>query len=162
MAQLTAGETLTVTQDIAGAVSVELRVGGAKVTSHDMAAQGTTWSVNVDTSAWPAGNYALQIWATYADETTRIVGNDRLALAAALSLGDPRSQARIAFDNIKLMLAGQAKEGVRRYRINNRELERYSVAELLQLKYHFAAEVLREERRARGHAALGPKILAHF
>lgn len=162
MAQLTAGETLTVTQDIAGAVSVELRVGGAKVTDHTMTAQGSTWSVNVDTSTWPAGNYVLQVWAEYADETTRIVGTDRLTLAAALTLGDPRSQARIAFDNIKLMLAGQAKEGVRRYKINNRELERYSVAELLQLKSHFAAEVLREERRARGSNSLGPKILAHF
>jgi hypothetical protein len=162
MAKLTAGETLTVTQDIADAVSVELRVGGAKVTTHTMTAQGTTWTVNVDTSAWPAGNYALQVWAEYADETIRIVGTDRLELSAALSVGDPRSQSRIALDNIKLMLAGQAKEGVRRYRINNRELERYSVAELLALKSHFAAEVMREERRARGNNALGPKILAHF
>lgn len=162
MAQLTAGETLTVTQDIAGAVSVELRTGGAKVTVNEMTAQGSTWSVNIDTSSWPAGNYALQIWAEFADETTRIVGTDRLTLAAAVSLGDPRSQARISFDNIKAMLAGQAKEGVRRYRINNRELERYSVAELLQLKSHFAAEVLREERRAKGAAALGPKISAYF
>lgn len=162
MAQLTAGETLSVTQDIAGAVSVELRVGGAKVSSHAMTVQGSTWSVNVDTSAWPAGLYALQVWATYADDTKKIVGKDQLQLSAALSVGDPRSQARIALDNIKLMLAGQAKEGVRRYRINNRELERYTVAELLQLKSHFAAEVLREERRARGAGALGPKILAHF
>ena len=162
MAQLTAGETLTVTQDIARAVSAELRVGGAKVTTHEMTDQGSTWSVNVDTSAWPAGNYVLQVWAEYADETTRIVGKDSLTLASALSLGDPRSQARISLDNIKLMLAGQSKEGVRRYRINNRELERYSVAELLQLKSHFAAEVLREERRSRGMNSLGPKILAHF
>jgi len=36
------------------------------------------------------------------------------------------------------------------------------VAELLSLKSHFAAEVMREERRARGNSALGPKILAHF
>jgi hypothetical protein len=162
MAQLTAGETLTVTQDIAGAVSVELRVGGAKVTTHEMESQDTTWTVNVDTSTWPAGSYVLQVWAVYADDTTRIVGTDSLTLSAAVSLGDPRSQARISFDNIKAMLAGQAKEGVRRYRINNRELERYSVAELLQLKSHFAAEVLREERRARGNNSLGPKILAHF
>lgn len=162
MAQLTAGETLTVTQTIAGAVSVELRAGGAKVTTHSMTAEGSTWSVNVDTAEWPAGNYQLQIWAEHTDGTKRIAGTDRLTLAAALSLGDPRSQARISFDNIKAMLAGQAKEGVRRYRINNRELERYSVAELLQLKSHFAAEVLREERRAKGAAALGPKISAYF
>lgn len=162
MAKLTAGETLTVTQDIAGAVSAELRVGGSKVSTAAMTAQGSTWSVNVSTSAWPPGFYALEIWATYADETTRVVGRDRLQLAPALSLGDPRSEARIALDNIKAMLAGQAKEGVRRYKINNRELERYSVAELLALKSHFAAEVLREERRLRGIGALGPKISAHF
>jgi hypothetical protein len=162
MAKLTAGETLTVTQDIAGAVSAELRVGGANASTHAMTAQGSTWSVSVDTEAWPAGLYALQVWATFADDSKKIVGTDRLELAAALSVGDPRSPARIALDNIKIMLAGQAKEGVRRYKINNRELERYSVAELLALKSHFAAEVLREERRARGRGALGPKIIAHF
>lgn len=162
MAKLTAGETLRVTQDIAGAVSGELRIGGAKATTQAMTAQGTTWSVNVDTSTWPAGQYAIQVWATYEDDTKSIVSTDRLELSAALSVGDPRSQSRIALDNIKMMLAGQAKEGVRRYRINNRELERYSVAELLALKSHFAAEVMREERRARGNSALGPKILAHF
>ena len=162
MAKLTAGETLTVTQDIADALSVQLRIGGAKVSAHAMTSVDQTWSVNVSTSTWPAGNYVLQIWATYADETTRIVGTSRLELSAAVSLGDPRSIARISFDNIKLMLAGQAKEGVKSYKINNRELERYSVAELLALKSHFAAEVIREERRERGNNALAPRILAHF
>jgi hypothetical protein len=73
-----------------------------------------------------------------------------------------RSQARIALDNINAMLSGQAKEGVRRYRINNRELERYTVAELLQLKSHFAADVLKEERRAKGLNSLGPRIAVHL
>jgi hypothetical protein len=162
MAKLTAGETLTVTQDIADAVSAELRVGGAKVSTHALTASGTTWTVNVDTSAWPAGNYVLQVWATFTDDTTRIVGTDRLDLSAAVSVGDPRSLARISFDNIKLMLAGQAKEGVKRYKINNRELERYTVSELLALKSHFAAEVIREERRERGRNSLAPRILAQF
>ena len=162
MAKLTAGETLTVAQDIADAVSAELRIGGAKVSAHAMSAVDQTWSVNVDTSTWPAGNYVLQIWASFADDITRVVGTSRLELSGAVSLGDPRSIARISYDNIKIMLAGQAKEGVKKYKINNRELERYSVSELLALKSHFAAEVIREERRERGNNSLAPRILAHF
>lgn len=162
MAKLTAGETLRVTQDIAEALSAEVRIGGAKVAAQAMTAAGRTWSADIATNGWPAGHYAVQVWASFKDGTTSVVATDRLELAPALGLGDPRSQARIALDNIKAMLAGQAKEGVRRYRINNRELERYSVTELLAMKSHFAAEVIREERRERGRNALGPRIIAQF
>lgn len=162
MAKLTAGETLTVTQDIADALSAEVRVGGGRASTHAMTQQGSTWTVNVDTASWNAGLYTLQVWATFAGNVKRVITTDRLELAAALTVGDPRSQARIALDNIKAMLAGQAKEGVRRYRINNRELERYTVAELLALKSHFASEVISEERREKGRNALGPKISAYF
>lgn len=162
MANLTQGETLTVSQDIAQAAGVELRIGGPKASTHAMTASGNCWSVNVDTSAMPAGLYSLQIWATFADDTTRVAGKLSLTLESALTEGDTRSQARIAFENIKAMLAGQAKEGVKRYKINNRELERYSMAELMTLRSHYASEVQREERRKAGRDTLGPRILVHF
>lgn len=149
-------------QDIAGATAAELRIGGPQVSSHEMTASGSCWKVNVDTSEMPPGNYALQVWATFADDVTRIVGKMSLTLESALSEGETRSQARIALDNIKAMLAGQAKEGVKRYKINNRELERYSMSELLALRSHFAAEVQREERRKSGRNSLGPRILVQF
>lgn len=162
MAQLTQGETLKVSQEIPCATSAELRIGGPQVSEHAMTASGSCWTVSVDTSDMPAGLYALQIWATLTDGAVKIAGKMSLTLEAALSEGDTRSQARIAYENIKAMLAGQAKEGVKRYKINNRELERYSMSELLALKSHFGAEVRNEERKKAGRDSLGPRILVNF
>ena len=162
MATLTKGETLTIEKTIADATAAEVRLGGAATGTHAMTADGSCWSVNIDTADLEPGDYAAQIWATFADDVTRIVGTDRFTLAKPLGVGDMRSAARKALEMIDAMLAGQAKEGVRRYRINNRELERYSVAELLQLRSHFAAEVQKENRRDQGLTGLGPRIAVRF
>ncbi len=162
MVTLTKGETLTITETVADATEVEVRYGGPKAGSADMTADGTTWTANINTDDFEPGQYVAQLWATYAGGITRVVKELSFRIRGSLKAGDVRSQARIALDNINAMLSGQAKEGVRRYRINNRELERFTVAELLQLKSHFAAEVVREERRASGKNALGPRIAVHL
>lgn len=162
MVTLTQGETLTLTETVADATAVEVRYGGPKAGSASMTADGTTWTVNIDTAAFEPGQYAAQVWATYTGNIKRVVSESTFRIRGAMKAGDMRSQARIALDSINAMLAGQANEGVRRYRINNRELERYTVDELLKLKSHFAAEVLREERRAAGRNALGPRIAVHL
>lgn len=162
MARLTQGETLTITQSVADATAVEVRLGGPSIGTHAMTADGNDWTANIDTSAMPPGSYAAQIWATYAGGVVRIVSTESFTLAPALRVGDMRSSARIALENIDAMLSGQAKEGVRRYRINNRELERYTVDELLKLRSHFAAELQREERKNKGITGLGPRIAVRF
>ena len=80
----------------------------------------------------------------------------------ALAVGDIRSTARQIVEKIEAMIAGNAGEGVRRYKINNRELERYSVAELLQLLSYWKAQVRIEERKELGKSALGPRIAVRF
>jgi hypothetical protein len=162
MVTLTQGETLTLTETVADATAVEVRYGGPKAGSVSMAADGTTWAVNIDTAAFEPGQYVAQLWATYAGSIKRVVSESTFRIRGAMKAGDMRSQARIALDSISAMLAGQANEGVRRYRINNRELERYTVDELLKLRSHFAAEVLKEERRAKGLNSLGPRIAVHL
>jgi hypothetical protein len=162
MAQLTQGETLTIQQTVTDATAVEVRLGGASTGTHSMAAVGSCWSVNIDTAAMEPGKYVAQVWATYAGAVKRIVSTEEFTLAAALKAGDMRTDARKALDMIEAMLSGQAKEGVRRYRINNRELERYSVAELLQLRSHYVAEVQKENRRNKGMTGLGPRIAVRF
>lgn len=158
MASLTVGETLKIEQAVASATAVEARLGGPAAGTHPMAADGDVWRVNIPTADLLAGEYIVQVWATLEDGTVGIVSTEPLTLRPALAVGDMRSKARQALDAIEAMLAGQANEGVRRYRINNRELERYTVDELLKLRSHFAAEVQKENRRNKGMTGLGPRI----
>jgi hypothetical protein len=162
MAQLTQGETLTIQQTVAGATAVEVRLGGPSTGTHAMTADGSSWSVNIATDEMEPGQYAAQVWGTFAGDVKRIVCTETFVLAPALRAGDMRTDAKKALDMIDAMLSGQAKEGVRRYRINNRELERYSVDELLKLRSHFAAEVQKENRRNKGMTGLGPRIAVRF
>jgi hypothetical protein len=162
MAQLTQGETLTIQQTVAGATEVEVRLGGPNTGTHAMTANGQEWSVNIATDAMEPGQYAAQIWGTFAGDVKRIVSTETFVLRPALRAGDMRTDAKKALDMIDAMLSGQAKEGVRRYKINNRELERYSIDELLKLRSHFAAEVQQENRRNKGMTGLGPRIAVRF
>ena len=162
MATLTKGETLTITEPVAGATAVEVRYGGPTTGTASMTLVGGEWTVKIATDNLKAGEYAAELWATYDGSVKRIASRLSFTIRAALAVGDIRSNARKALEAIEAMLAGQANEGVRRYRINNRELERYTVAELLQLRSHFASEVQREERKNKGMSGLGPRIAVRF
>ena len=162
MAHLTVGETLTIRQTVADAASAEVRLGGPAASTHAMTQDGSDWVVSISTSAFQPGNYVVQVWATMNDATVRVVLTEPLTMSPALAIGDLRTQARQALDAINSMLAGQANEAVRRYRINNRELERYTIEELLKLRSHFAAEVQKENRRNKGMTGLGPRIAVRF
>lgn len=162
MATLTKGETLTITETVADATAVEVRYGGPTSGTASMSASGGEWTVNIATDNMKAGDYAAEVWATYAGNVKRVVSKQSFSIRASLAVGDIRSNARKSLDAIDAMLGGQAQEGVRRYRINNRELERYTVDELLKLRSHFAAEVQREERKNKGMNGLGPRIAVRF
>lgn len=159
---MTKGETLKLTVDDTLAVSVEFKFGGPQTRTVAATKTGTEFSIAADTAAWNAGVYAWQAWATYADASKKIIATGTVDLADALGVGDIRSSARKMVEMIEAMMAGNASEGVRRYRINNRELERYSVAELLQLLSYWKSQVKNEERRAAGRSALGPRIAVRF
>jgi hypothetical protein len=82
-----------------------------------------------------------------------------LPSASSIAPGtDVRSNAAKAVANIEAMLSGTASLEARRYRINNRELERYTVGELLQLLSFWRRELWAEDRRAAGLSSLGPRI----
>lgn len=159
---MTKGETLKLTVDDTLAVSVEFKFGGPQTRTVAATKTGSEFSISADTAAWTAGVYAWQAWATYADASKKIIATGTVDLADALGVGDIRSSARKMVEMIEAMMAGNASEGVRRYRINNRELERYSVAELLQLLSYWKSQVKNEERRAAGRSALGPRIAVRF
>ena len=61
-------------------------------------------------------------------------------------------------EKLEAMLEGNASKGVRRYKINNRELERYSVSELMEMLTYWKRQAAIEARKAKGVSVLGPRI----
>jgi hypothetical protein len=159
---MTKGETLKLVVTDASAASVEFRFGGPQTRAVTATKSGSEFSIAADTAGWTAGFYKWQAWATYVDATKAIITTGNVDVDAALAVGDVRSDARKMVEMIEAMMAGNASEGVRRYRINNRELERYSVSELMQLLSYWRERMKREERTAAGRSALGPRISVRF
>ena len=155
---MTKGETLKIEVTDADAASVEFRFGGASTQTVAGTKVGSLFSIAASTTAWTAGVYAWQAWATYADASKSIISSGTFTLEDVLGVGDVRSQAQKIVEMIDAQMAGNAAEAVRRYKINNRELERYSVAELLQLRSFWQSKVLKETR---GNG-LGPRIAVRF
>jgi hypothetical protein len=156
------GETLKIQVTDALATAVEFRFGGPQTRTITGTKSGDDWTGTQSTSAWTAGFYEWQAWATYADASVAVIDRGNFPLEDSLAVGDRRSVAKQNIDAINSMLTGNAAEGVRRYKINNRELERYSVAELLQLLSYWKAELKKEERAEAGRSTLGPRIAVRF
>jgi hypothetical protein len=156
---LTQGETLRLSIPGTDDPQVEFRFGGASVIPAIPATlTDGAWTAWLGTDYLEPGRYVWQAWAMDGDGGKRVLRSDGFSIAAPLDEGDVRSLARKMVEMIESQMAGNASEGVRRYRINNRELERYSVAELLSLLSYWKNQLRIEERRARGQSALGPRI----
>ncbi len=156
------GETLKIQVTDALATAVEFRLGGASTRTITGTNSAGDWTGTQSTSAWTAGFYEWQAWATYADATVSVIGRGNFSLEDVLAVGDRRSIAQQNIDAINTMLTGNAAEGVKKYKINNRELERYSVEELLRLLSYWKSELKREERTQAGRPAFGPRIAVRF
>ncbi len=156
------GETLSIQVEDAEATAVEFRLGGPQTRTINATAEGSTWTGTELTAEWAAGFYEWQAWATFEGGRVAVISRGNFKLEDALGIGDRRSTAQRNIEAIQTMLEGNAGEGVRRYRINNRELERYSVSELLQLLSYWKAELKREERAEAGRSTLGPRIAVRF
>lgn len=154
------GETLKLCVSCSSATAVEFRFGGPETRTVAATQSGSDWSIAASTSAWTAGVYRWQAWATLDDASVKVIREGGLDLDAPLGLGDVRLPARKMVEMIEAMMAGNAGEGVRRYKINNRELERYSVGELLQLLSYWKEQAKREGRSPA--SGLGPRISVRF
>ena len=162
LTKLIAGETFNAEVQDADATGIVVSVRGPASANITLTASGSLWTGSAATDAWPAGRYAWQAMATYAGSVKRLVGAGHLVVEANLAnVTGTAEQITTAADivrKIEAQLAGNAEEGVRRYRINNRELERYSVAELLQLLTYWKNRAQAESARERGGNPFGPRI----
>ena len=166
--QLYAGETFNLSVTDAGLSALVVRVRGS--VSEDITAEknGSAWVATADTSEWKAGQCQFEAFGTYADGTKSIIVRAPFTVIASLEAEDAaildetdgRTPNEIALSEAKKALFN-AVTGVRRYKINNRELENHSLGELRQLVAYYKKEVIAERRIARGQNPLGPRIALH-
>lgn len=116
---------------------------------------------HAETATLPAGVYAYSIRATNGDAKVEVESGtvEVLAdLAAATAGYEARSQAAIALEAIDAVLAKRATMDQSRYKINNRELDRTPIPELLRLRTYYASKVSREKAQADGKSVFGKQV----
>lgn len=110
------------------------------------------------TATWLAGDYWFSMRATRGADVVEVetgsitVTPDMATLPAG---HDGRTQAQIALDAINAVIGKRATLDQQRYRINNRELYRESISELLKLRSFYQLEVKREQQKACGKNPFG-------
>lgn len=113
------------------------------------------------TETWPAGDYWYTLRVTDAVDVFD-AGKGQTTITpdiAAIPDGyDGRTPNEIALAAIEAVIAKRATMDQERYRINNRELYRTSIADLLKLRSHYIALVNRERARACGKSIWGKVI----
>ncbi len=120
-------------------------VASAEGDDHRVAVAAST------TAGYAPGVYG---WAARVDKAGEryTVERGQITIAAnpaTLAAGtDTRSASEVALANVQAYLQGQASSGVLRYRINGREIERYSLQELIKLEQKLVAAVAAERRAA--------------
>lgn len=138
-----------------GPVAVDV-TGVAEGSQHRLAAAAAV------TSDWLTGLYLWSLRATREGEVLTVdEGRIRIApdVAAIAGAFDPRSHARKVLDAIEAVIEGRATIDQQKYTINNRELWRTPIADLLLLRSRYRDEERREKRAGRhGQSLLGRQV----
>lgn len=144
------------------ALSAVLRGPGALNLSST--AEATQHKISVDavtTSGWVPGRYSYSVRVTNGVFVHEVEAGalDILPDLNAQTPGhDGRSHAERTLDAIEAVLERRATLDQERYRINNRELYRTPIAELIKLRSLYRSEVQRERQRARGDKLFGRAV----
>lgn len=135
-------------------------IATAESVTHVFAAAAAT------TANWAEGLYAYSVRATKDAEVHEVASGQIKVLpniAAITTPYDGRSENEKALEAIDAVLGKRATIDQDRYRINNRELWRTPVADLLKLRSYYATKVRQEKARKRGcSSTLGRQIPVRF
>ncbi|PZQ21184.1 MAG: hypothetical protein DI569_12995 [Sphingopyxis macrogoltabida] len=118
-----------------------------------------------ETAEWAPGRYWWSIRAESDDSDVIEIETGELLVAPDMVAApgfDGRTDAEKALAAIDAVLAKRATIDQERYRINNRELYRTPIADLMKLRAHYAATVRRECRKAAGLGGWGRTIPVRF
>ena len=113
------------------------------------------------TATWAAGDYWYSVRVTSGSAVQELESGQLTVLpdmASASSSYDGRTQAEIALAAIEAVLANRATKDQDRYRINNRELYRTSISDLLKLRDFYRDLVNRERAAKCGSNPFGRKL----
>jgi hypothetical protein len=112
------------------------------------------------TAGYAPGLYAYSARVERDGEVVEVESGTVTVLAdlAQSTGGDMRSHNRKVLDSILAVIEKRATLDQERYRINNRELYRTPIADLLKLKAHYQALVAAEDAKARGQSVFGRVI----
>ena len=117
------------------------------------------------TATWTPGSYWVSVRASNGTDNIEVAQRQITVapdLAAADAGYDGRSQNEIALDAINAVMAKRATMDQQRYTINNRELWRTPMADLIKLRSFYATAVRRERRKALGITSFGRNISVRF
>lgn len=119
-----------------------------------------SWRADVATGSFAPGAWSFEVWITR-DGVPSVERRGSFTVEESLANmtagADTRSAAEIIVYNIEEYLKGAASSPVRRYKINNRELERHSIRELTDLLKFYRRQLTKERRRRAGKRS-GPRF----
>lgn len=113
------------------------------------------------TATWAPGDYWFTVRATRGAEVQEVEQGQLTIMpdmAAAAAGFDGRSHAQKCLEAIEAVLEKRSTLDQDRYRINNRELYRTPVADLMKLRDLYRAEVRREKQAASGKSIFGAMV----
>jgi hypothetical protein len=131
-------------------------------------ADGTNHVFTADaatTTTWQAGAYWFSLRATNGSQTFEASAGQLTIikdLAAVTEPYDGRTQNAIALAAIDAVIAKRATQDQQRYKINERELWRTPIADLLKLRAYYAMLVARENAKASGRSRFGRPVIVKF
>lgn len=126
---------------------------------------GTDYVLEANTASWASGDYWYSLRMTSASGTVEVDSGSIEFLADLAGVSgefDGRSDNQKCLDSIDAVLANRATLDQERYKINNRELWRTPISELLKLRAFYAVQVRRECARKSGRSAFGRRINVRF
>lgn len=128
------------------------------------APDGTSYDLTVSTAAttdWAPGKWTYTQWVEKSGQR-QTIGTGQITVLADPSTAttgiDTRSHVKKTLDALEAMLEGKAGSDVQSYSINGRQLQHYTIPDLLMLRDKYSAEYAREQRIKSGKATGGRKI----
>jgi len=120
------------------------------------------WIITQDSSAFPPGQWGVEIWVVDEDDNKTVLTTVSFEVALSLANGAPsdlRSTAAKAVAAIECYLSDPKNITAGAYKINNRELTRYSISELKTLLRFWNQRLRSENIRSNGRqGVIGRRI----
>jgi hypothetical protein len=126
----------------------------------------SVFTITQDSSAFPVGQWGLEIWEVDVAGNKDVLTTVSFEVVASVANGgsnDVRSRAAKAVESIEAYLADPTNSAAASYKIKDRELSRYSIAELRNLLGFWKTRLREENIKARGRRGLiGRRINVFF